>query len=160
MIQSTTVTQKGTVIVEGTIAQPTFKKAELIAPNAPDRITSYSGSALPFPCSNVAFDATPNRFAINSNGIFRVEFVYPNSFYLPDGRTVIKPSVFLIIDGNVADVKELPVVHKMRSLNYRYALSGMDKSLFHSYKDFMLPVGSADSVMREYKKLKIDKDVG
>lgn len=160
MIQSATITQNNTVLIQGILPTQPHKKAVLIAPNPPDRITSYAGSALPFPCSDVAFDNTPNQIKIKTGAQFSAEFQYPNSFYLPDGRTLVKPSVFLIIDGKVADIRELPVVHKLRTLNYRYAQSGMDKSLFHSYKDFFLPVGSADTVMREYKKMKLDKDVG
>ncbi len=137
-----------------------FKEALLIAPAPADRITSYSGSALPFPCSEVAFDRTPNKYKISaSNKSFKTEFIYPNSFYLPDGRTLVKPSIFLVLDGKVVDVKELEPVLNVRTLNYRYATSGMDKNLFYSYKDFTMPVGSADYVMREYKRLKLEKDV-
>lgn len=159
MIQSISITPRNTILISGVITSP-FNQAVLIAPAPADRITSYSGSLLPFPCSEVAFDRTPNQLKIQpSTPSFETEFIYPNSFYLPNGRDVVKPSIFLVLDGKVVDVKELEPLLNVRTLNYRYATSGMDKNLFYSYKDFAIPVGSADNVMRDYKRMKLSKDV-
>ena len=68
------------ITITGTITQP-FSKAKLYAANPIDRMSNYSGSGLPFPCSYIAFDNTPNIKHINTPEYGAV-FSYPNSFYL------------------------------------------------------------------------------
>ena len=75
-----------------------YKQMLMLAPNPIDRMTNYSGSGLPFPCAEIAFDNTPNRHIINNSGSFSMKFKYPNSYYAQDGCTKILPSIFFILD--------------------------------------------------------------
>lgn len=80
--------------IQGTVKNPmNYEKVEMIASNPPMSMTNYSGSGLPYPCADVAFDNTPNRQEILRPD-FNVEFVYPNSYYVSGGTTKIKPSIF------------------------------------------------------------------
>ena len=75
-----------------------YKKKSLIAPNPVDKITSFSGKCLPFPCEAIAFENTPNFKIIDDNGGFDVEFLYPNSYYSPDGYKKIKSPIIFSLD--------------------------------------------------------------
>ena len=72
----------------------------IVAPNPIDRMSNYSGSGLPFPNYEIAFENTPNMHTIDSSGTFDISFKYPNSFYIPDGINKIKPSIFFIFTDN------------------------------------------------------------
>lgn len=65
------------------------------APAPPDRLTSFSGSALPFPNFKTAFENTINQGAVklreDSSGV--VELVHPNAFYDPFTGSHVLPYV-------------------------------------------------------------------
>ena len=72
-------------------------KIMFLAPNPSDHLTSYSGSGLPFPNSEVAFENTPNKgvTTITADGSFKFKIHYPNSYYSELGTNLIKPHVFI-----------------------------------------------------------------
>lgn len=138
-----------------------YSKIMLIAPNPIDRMTNYSGSGLPFPCSNIAFENTPNKIIVN-DGIFSTTFLYPNSFYLVNGRDKIISSIFFVFYGdseNVIETKrvELHDLLVLRTLNNRTARKTPE---FYAAKDYLLPIDTAEIVMREYSRFKIENDIG
>ena len=69
-----------------------YKNAKIIAANPIDRMMNYSGSGQPFPSSEIAFENTPNIYKINE-ATFNIEFKYPNSYYMPNGRDKIPPTI-------------------------------------------------------------------
>jgi hypothetical protein len=122
----------------------------LLAANPPDNLSNYSGNALPFPCFDIAFDNTINKYMIPSNGYFNTVFKYPNSYYKSDGRTkVISPIVFLLDDNNITF--ELNDKCKLKTLTSR----GSDVN-FYSKKESVLPVDTAENVMYAYANAKIN----
>jgi hypothetical protein len=70
----------------------------IIAPNPIDRMSNYSGSGLPFPNYEIAFENTPNIHKIDTSGVFDISFKYPNSFYMTDGLNKIKIIYLYILD--------------------------------------------------------------
>ena len=96
-------------------------KAELVAAAPPDSMANYTGSAQPFPTSEIAFENTPNRHIIKSAD-FTTNFKYPNSFYTEGGYEKVVSSVFVVIkDGGREDISRiaLPDKNVLRSLTYR-----------------------------------------
>jgi len=88
---------KGEYVVKGSI-QTLTPNATLIfwAANPPTYTTSYSGSGLPFPNPDVAFENTSNKGAVKINGgTFEFRVQYPNSYYVGLGSLYIPPSVFV-----------------------------------------------------------------
>lgn len=119
--------------LKGSFKNPSqFSKIELMAPGPIQRLNSYSGSALPFPCAQMAFDQTPNYIdltrpvdgATTAPTDFEVVFEYPNSYYAVDHRTLVAPSIFAALTP-VESTKpifvrfELPNPHPLKTLTYR-----------------------------------------
>lgn len=142
-----------------------FDSVEIIAPNPIDRRMSYTGSGLPFPCAAIAFEKTPNykKLMKEDNGIFRLFFMYPNSYYTEDGFTRIPPSIFFILRKN--DDKpifirfELPMdpLLNMRTLTYR----NLPRQGPHVYnmKENVVGICGAEETMLRYMKAKIFNDL-
>ena len=66
------------------------------AANSPNYSTNYSGSALPFPNEEVAFDDTNNYGIVKVNsGSFSINLNYPNSYYKNMGTVYVPPQVKL-----------------------------------------------------------------
>jgi len=150
------------IYVSGNIKNPErYKKLLLIAPNPIDRMTNYSGSGLPFPCADIAFENTPNKHIILSSGVFSVTFLYPNSFYMPNGRDKIISSIFFsLTDANNTTTHiryELKNINALRTLINR---SSRQDPNFYGAKDHLLPIANAEDVMREYARIKLENDVG
>ena len=133
----------------------------LTAPNPIDRMTNYSGSGLPFPNYEIAFEKTPNIHKIDSSGVFNVSFKYPNSFYMPDGLNKIKPSIFFVftINENVSFrlQYELHDINALRTLVNRASRKNPE---FYGAKDYILPIDTAEKVMYAYSRAKIENDIG
>ena len=78
------------------------------AANPPDLRQSYSGSGLPFPNPEIAFENTSNRGMVNcdSHGRFEFKVVKPNGYYISQGRKLIGSQVKLHL-GSDDDIKIL-----------------------------------------------------
>lgn len=87
----------GEYLVKGKLRHLNSSKVLFIAANSPDFITSYSGSGLPFPNANIAFENTPNRGVCKVDGVgnFQFHIRYPNSYYQKLGTELIDPHVFI-----------------------------------------------------------------
>lgn len=137
-----------------------YKNIVIMAPNPINRMSNYSGSGLPFPNNEIAFENTPNREDITGSGVINTEFYYPNSFYMPDGINKIVSSVFLqLIDKNdvVSHVYyKLHDINALRTLVNREARKGPE---FYGAKDYILPIATAENVMRAYASAKIEHDI-
>jgi hypothetical protein len=145
-----------------------FESVEILAANPIDRMISYSGSGLPFPCANIAFEGTPNYKKINGSetGAFRLYFMYPNSYYTEDGLQRVPPSIFFIMHylGGVKDPMyvrfELPIqdaIMNVRTLTYR----NMPRKGPHIYnmKETEVGICGAEETMRRYRDIKLFKDL-
>lgn len=81
------------------------------AASPPDYITSYSGSGLPFPNPDVAFDNTPNKGSVKTNnGMFEFNLKYPNSYYTGLGTVYMPPHVNIKVCDENNNCKEVVTI--------------------------------------------------
>jgi hypothetical protein len=133
----------------------------IIAPNPIDRMSNYSGSGLPFPNYEIAFENTPNIHTIDSSGVFDIYFKYPNSFYIPDGINKVKPSIFFIFtDNNDNSFRLQYELHDINALRTLVNRSSRKNPEFYGAKDYILPIDTAEKVMYAYSRAKIENDIG
>lgn len=139
------------LLIKGFVKNPfNYKKKFLIAPNPVDNITSFSGKCLPFPCETIAFDNTPNFKMIDDSGNFDVEFLYPNSYYSPDGYKKIKsPIIFNLDDKKI--IIELKDYNPLKTLTDR----SRSNPNFYGMREYLLPLGTAEQNMNNYSYAKI-----
>ncbi len=94
---------QGEFTVKGKISSNSGKKLKLLyyASNPSTYNGSYSGSGLPFPNKQVAFENSPNQGAVltNKDGSFEIKVKYPNSYYIDLGRTYVQPVVYIKVCG-------------------------------------------------------------
>jgi hypothetical protein len=141
--------------IKGIINYPNkYTKMAIMAPNPIDRITSFSGKALPFPCEMIAFENTPNFNVINSNGIIDVNMKYPNSYYTPDGYNKIVSPVIISLDEKkiIIELKDRCPLKTLRDRQRG------DPS-FYGRKEFVIPIGTAEEVMNNYAHAKYNLNI-
>lgn len=138
-----------------------YKKVVVMAPNPIDRMSNYTGSGLPFPNNEIAFENTPNIVDVSNSGVINTVFSYPNSFYMPDGMNKIISSIFIVFTENNGNVFQkyykLHDMNVLRTLVNRSARKGPE---FYAAKDYILPIATAENVMYAYTKAKIEYDIG
>ena len=148
--------------INGSIKNNTlYKDIIIIAPNPINRMSSYSGSGLPYPNYEIAFENTPNIHKIEASGIFNISFKYPNSFYMPDGINKIKPSIYFLF--TTFDNKSFRLQYELRDINPLRTLINRDSRKnpeFYGAKDHILPIATAEKVMLAYSYAKIEHDIG
>lgn len=133
-----------------------YKNVFLIAPNCVAKTASYSGTGLPFPCADIAFENSPNVYEVPSSGVIDTVFTYPNSYYTVANKKKIISSVFAIIekqDGQQHFVRfELKDLYPLRTLVNRETRNGPE---FYALKHEILPVDTQEILMREYARIKV-----
>lgn len=147
--------------ISGAVNVPSqFTTMTMMAANPVDRMTSYSGSGLPFPCPDIAFENTPNTLEIDRNGSFSTVFTYPNSYYTNDQMQRVPPSIFFILGRNGADPVivrfALDDVLPLRTLTHRPGRTGPE---FYAKKEDLIAPQTAEGVMRALKACKYKYDI-
>ena len=79
-----------------------YTKMVMFAANPIDRLTTYSGSGLPFPNNQIAFENSPNYYEIPSLGEINDTFFKPNSYYSYSLERV-PPTIFVKLTKNQND---------------------------------------------------------
>jgi hypothetical protein len=153
------------VEISGIVRSPeNYSSMQIIAANPAALITAYAGSGLPFGSIEDAFSGTKNVTYATRDGVFHAKFKYPNSYYTSDAWTKVKPSIFFNLigtnptgDGNVLVCVPMHDPFPLRTLNYR---PGFYKGpIFDSYKEEVIPIGSAQSTMINIAAAKIKFDI-
>ena len=87
----------GDITVSGTVKSNTSNPVVVFwAPNPPTYSTSYSGSGLPYPNPDVAYNKTPNTGAVRAiDRKFTFKIKYPNAYYIGLGSLYVPPSVHI-----------------------------------------------------------------
>lgn len=96
----------GDLIVNGNIkTNSSNTKLYFWAAAPPTFGTSYSGSGMPYPSPEVAYDRTPNKGVVSVvNGQFSINMKYPNAYYTGLGSLYIPPHVnFKICEDGKSD---------------------------------------------------------
>jgi hypothetical protein len=137
---------KNYINIKGIITNPNkYTKMAIMAPNPIDKITSFSGKGLPFPCEMIAFENTPNFKIINKDGNIDVTMKYPNSYYTPDGYNKIVSPVIISLDDKKIII-ELKDKCPLKTIRDRQR----GNPSFYGKREFVLPIGTAEEVMNNY----------
>jgi hypothetical protein len=114
---------KNAFVVSGKLNYPTSRKLYIkySAANPPTYNSNFSGSGLPYPSEEVAFENTPNRGVVPIiNGEFNFSIRYPNSYYINMGTVYIEPHVKLtIVDKDNNTIGETKSVNLGQGIPFR-----------------------------------------
>lgn len=156
------ITETGSIRLQGrVINRAAYRAVEIVAPAPIDRMTNYSGSGLPFPCAEIAFENTPNHIFVDESGQFDGAFAYPNSYYTHDAFNKIVSSVFAVLHPKNDDATE-PIVVRMelpeqvpltvRTLTHRPKRVDPE---FYRKKEDIIGVRGAEATMRALANVKV-----
>lgn len=89
----------GILLITGNIKKSNGKYyIKYVAPNPPTYSSNFSGSGLPYPNENIAFENTFNKGIVPvKNGIFSFKINYPNSYYKNMGTIYVNPHVKVLL---------------------------------------------------------------
>ena len=115
-IKTDTKNNKNIYIINGRLngqlgVQSTVEKlfVKYSAANPPTYSSNFSGSGLPYPNIEVAFENTPNKGVVEINNMsFNFSIRYPNSYYKNMGSLYVPPEIKLVVVNR--DNKELSKV--------------------------------------------------
>lgn len=133
--------------------------------NAPDPIntlTSYSGSAIPFPNKEFAYSNKLNVGSVKLNdqsGDFRIKMNVPNSYYSDFKGTIILPVI--TISYKLED-KEYSQDILVKNIPYRsqYYPPGREQDKAHFYsRGWRLPVRTQEQILRSSAYPNLEKNV-
>ena len=122
------------------------------APNPPTYTSSYTGSGLPYPNPNVAYENTVNRGSVMAeNGNFEFRLRYPNAYYIGLGSSYVSPCCHIKICGSdqIFTIK-LGNGIPFRMLTYppSYGTVPRKDATFYSGRD-KLPVRTQEQILRD-----------
>ena len=115
------------------------------AANTPTYNSNFSGSGLPYPNKEVAFENSDNTGKVQIlNGAFSISMRYPNSYYINMGATYVHPEVQIqVFDSStgksVSEVQHINLGEGIpfRTLTYPYQRNWNEGALF--YKNDTIP---------------------
>jgi hypothetical protein len=110
---------------------------------------SFSGSGLPYPNPDVAYDQTPNRGSVKMNGgQFTVKLKAPNAYYVGLGTLYIPPMLHIKVCGD-KKIYHIPITHGIpfRTLTYPSPPSKKPRSNAMFYCTGDLPVRSQHQIL-------------
>lgn len=153
---------KGCVIVSGKVSgklrAPLLSAGQVFvqywAAAPPTYGSSASGSGLPFPNEEVAFDRSPNigRVQLMPDGSFKIKLHFPNSYYKTLGSVYVKPNVKLLFrdaGGNmIGRVLTITIGEGIpfRSLTWPTKRNWSDGPLFYAGRD-SLPIRTQAQIL-------------
>jgi len=167
------INENRTLTITGSVIHPApFARIELMAAAPMDRRTSYSGSGLPFPCSGMALEGTPNyvEVPVTDEGNFSALFQYPNSYLSDDAHTKVPPSVFVVLTPRGAGAGaegqaqappilirlELPDELPVRTLTDRAERKALGPE-FYNAKVEVIGIRGAEATLRALAELKMTR---
>ncbi len=146
----------GEYIVKGSVQTKTTNATVMYwAANPPTYTTSFSGSGLPYPNPEVAYENTPNRGAVKtSGGQFQFRVRFPNAYYIGLGSVYVEPCVHIKVceegsDGTIQTIK-LGNGIPYRSLTYPPTQNGTlprENCMFYDGRD-KLPIRGQEAILR------------
>lgn len=148
---------EGMIIVKGSfrnissIINEQFIK--FIAANPPTFNQSFSGSGLPYPNKEAAFEDTPNKGIVQiQNGKFEFKLQFPNSYYDNMGKVYVCPCFYYqITDGKGSETK-MEVVKLGNGIPYRTLTWPQQRNWYEGpmfYCNNNLPVRTQEQILRD-----------
>lgn len=91
----------GSVLINGSVKNYSPNSTLIFwAASPPDYRTSYTGSGLPYPNYEIAYENTPNKGTVPIvNGSFTFNIRYPSGYYAGLGSAYVKPHLNLQINS-------------------------------------------------------------
>lgn len=125
------------------------------APNPPTYCQGFSGSGLPYPNADIAYENSTNRGAVKSqNDNFTFKIKYPNSYYAGLGTVLVEPVCHVKICGNSNDTG-IHTIKLGNGIPFRlltYQAYGKDATrdspMFYTGRD-TLPIRGQEQILRD-----------
>jgi len=105
------IDQNRNITVRGTCTVPNAVVVKYAAAAPADMRMSYTGSGLPYPNEEVAYEGSPNigdAPVVGNNFVFNI--VNPNAYYKDNGATMVQPHVVFTINNEYFDVPLPPTM--------------------------------------------------
>lgn len=122
------------------------------AANPPTYNSSFSGSALPFPSEEIAFENTPNKGTVEVvDKKFTFKLRYPNSYYKNLGNIYVHPYVKIVVINDKNDIISDEVVLNVgegipfRTLTWSNNRNWNDGPLFYTNPN--LPIRTQNQIL-------------
>lgn len=119
------------------------------APNPPTYSSSFSGSGLPYPNANIAYENTPNRGMVKAeNGNYQFKVRFPNAYYAGLGTKYIEPCCHIKICGS-DEIHTIPLNHGIpyRTLTYPEFANRTSPTFYDG--GLNLPVRTQEQILRD-----------
>lgn len=130
----------------------------IIAANPSDSLGNYSGTNLPFPNTDIAFENTVNKFNIKSQNI-NIELKYPNSYYsILNGKEKIPPTIY-IGDENNNNIESI-ILEDNCPLKTLISRNHYNLPNFYNDKNNVLPTTTGYKSMMNYANYKLLNNKG
>ena len=121
------------------------------AANSPTKTGSFSGSGLPYPTEEVAYENTKNQGNIEIYNLnFSLNFLKPNSYYTNQCKVLVRPHVnFMFITG---ENKPISGVYKIELDNFiPYRTLSMVRKNVMFYNNPNLPIRNQEQILQDSK---------
>ena len=146
----------GEYVISGETSAPDGAMVLFWAPNPPNYNTGFSGSGLPFPNPDIAFDNTPNKGAVKViNKKFQFNIRYPSSFYVGLGSYYVEPHIYYKVcdsTGKESKIYSIKIGEGIpyRTLTYPPPPSSAPRKgpEFYNGRD-LLPVRTQEQILRD-----------
>tara|TARA_Y100000389_G_scaffold179456_1_gene193539 strand:+ start:19798 stop:20337 length:540 start_codon:yes stop_codon:yes gene_type:complete len=100
-----------------------YTEVSYLAAQPPNLLQSYTGSALPFPDAEIAYQNTINKGSFKPNSAnLSISMKFPNAYYSHLGSRLINPHVILTVSHNNKvdrEIIELGEIAPFRLLSYQ-----------------------------------------
>jgi hypothetical protein len=126
------------------------------AANPPTYSSSFTGSGMPFPNPDIAYDNTPNRGAVKATGnSFEFKIRYPNSYYLGLGSQYVEPCVHIKVCGKSGSGK-IHTIKLGKGIPFRSTtntpsnlnINSRTSAMFYSGRG-KLPIRTQEQILRD-----------
>lgn len=147
------IKDKNAVKIVGKVNENVKDATLTFSASAPcDRRTSFSGSGLPFPNAEQAFDNSPNvgSIKLGRNNTFILEMLIPNSYYMGLGTILIPPTVYFTYNnGYAVKNQSIKICDSIPYRTLTYPVSRVNCSFYSSFST--LPVRGQEEILQSNK---------
>lgn len=144
---SVTVNDLG-IVFQGTVRGPVMnQKLSFAAAACADKRASFTGSGLPFPNANHAFENTPNTgtVIVDALGKFTIKCLMPNAYYVGLGSTYIPPTLYITWNDGMQQKDRSIVLNGIPFRKLTYPWQRTDATFYEKY----LPIRSQEQILRD-----------
>lgn len=150
-------TNEGSVVLSGVVNGVQSDSYIIFwAANPPDYHTGFTGSGLPYPNYEIAYENTPNKgtLKLNNDGTFKFSIRYPSAYYAGLGSYYVKPHINIQINSqnSIGKTHVIPLGEGIpfRTLTYPPVPETAPRTspMFYSGRE-KLPLRTQEQVLRD-----------